>query len=416
MQDEKLLVDTYLSVQDLLLTSFKWTSAKHSTWVTKRTLFRLAGKAYKTLENGQSVFYKHLKALGEHGYLPRFTTKNASGKRMCYNKQVTGFSDVWCKTCSKPQNKAACSQCLLAIRFCKLKPRCKLLSKLPKVSEFRAALSQPAPSIPIMEFSNFKGDDFTKYLLPRVLGLEVNDNCLIPDNMRDILTNAALPPIVKMEKLLDIVYHSKPDHPKLDTDKPSVPVSLSLSSEYNESGVQMQYKQMQYKQDVTKPVTSVIREPVPKKPSVWIAPTRECNARISLSRKVKLTKENSCGVPQGKYHVWGFNESDVYKWHTLQKGDYVLFGNTHDNFRRLGRVNGKFVWLKSIAGEVFEYEAEEKKWLFGFILHMETRTPFSIFGEDVQKILGFSYQSQNVLTDDKAAEIVGVLGRAGVKI
>ncbi len=408
---QNLLAETCTLMQDVLEKSLKWSKKKDSIWVTKKALFKMAGGAYKKKMGaaGEPLFWRHLRVLHVGKYLPKFTSKNTNGNPICFNAANKGFSDVWCKKCAKSTKVESekCKDCFMAVRFSKLKPGQTLLSKVPQIAQFHEVLSRTNSSstdegIP-RQYSTFKGEEFTKYLLPRALGLKVSDNCMIPRIYSAILEQENLTPLFKIKQLLCSIYDvAKPVQPKV---APSV---------NKDTGVV-------YVKDALQPTLKTsVHEMVDDEPEasdagsrMWIAPAKKCNAQIGLGKKVKLTNKNSVGVPVGFFHVWGFNCADVYKWHSLQSGDFVLFGNTRDGFCRMGTVKAKFVWKSDEASQIFEFVNGEKPWLYGFTLDMITVIKFELTGSQLRDIIGCSYQTQSRLDLVKGQQVVDAIVHSG---
>lgn len=84
-----------------------------------------------------------------------------------------------------------------------------------------------------------------------------------------------------------------------------------------------------------------------RRPSMWIFPIR--------NDLVKSNLMESQGVPDGQYDSWGFHVQESKKWHEMQVGDYVVFGNPE--FEIMARVSRKFVW-----------NGQHETWYFGFTL------------------------------------------------
>ncbi len=380
MQD--LIAKTCNTMYDLLQNFLKWSQDKDSIWVTKTTLFKLAGQSYKKFDDhGKYLFWNHLRALSVTKCLPKFTTRNVAGKPLCFHSAFNLFSDIWCEKCSKLDDLMnKCDECLSVVRFLKLKPGIKL--SLYKTLKSRPVLLKPTVVRIQKEILTFKGFNFTKHLLPRVLGTTISEDCFIPLKYQKVLHNSALTPIVKINQLLDFIY------PILKTD------IIKLTSVTTDV--------LQINQDVILPETNVDQS------RVWIAPVRECNAQISLSNKIHLTEKNSVGVRFGKYHVWGFNAADVHKWHILQPNDYVVFGNTRHGLLRFGTVCGKFVWKAGESSCTFSYENNEKPWLYGFTVDIVTSIKWNMTGKILRALIGV-HQTQSMLTPENSKKILDFL-------
>lgn len=304
-----------------------------------------------TTKDKSHLYWEHLRILASDGYLPKFTSKNNHAKRMCFNSQLGMFTDVWCERCLKGKK---CDNCHLAIRF-------KAQKKILRNSHIEVSRQPQLDTEPSLHTSSFKGVEFTNHLLPFILYNIPSPCYLIPQNLRNVVADKALTTLTKVQKLLHIVYVDE--------------------------------------QKTVQDVKSVLESA-----AVWIAPTREENARVSLLHTIHLSNENCFkDVADGFYNVWSFNSHDVYKWHTLQTGDMVLFGNARYGFGKLGKVIGKFIWRNNFASNIYDYT---NSWLYGFILNMETQREFNIPSWRMRQIFRCHFQSQTRVDDLRKQKLV----------
>jgi hypothetical protein len=337
----EMLPQTWQSIQDVF-SKLNHTILNDSIWMKKSQLFQLAGKPYLTIENGAKLFWIHLRILALAGNLPRYGSRNNKGIRLCFNTDTKSLTTKWCKSCCSLSCNSNCKKCVKVIRFLKSTHD----PSKPNPNDFADFVIKHSSSNVV--HSSFKGEDFTKYLLPLVFGQ---------------------------------------DKPKI-----FIPVFLQLILDSN----------MSYFSKVQAMLNGIYGKRTEK--NLWIAPTHDDNDRISLTKPIKLTDKNSIGIPNGKYFVWGFNCNHVSKWHGLNVGDFVLFGNTHNGFYRLGKVQEKFIWLDDSSSDVFAYFSTAGIWLYGFTIVFEP-IDFFIPGSDMNSITGFHYQSQCKLKSDVKIEI-----------
>ncbi len=330
-----MLPQTWESIQDVFK-QLNHTILNNSSWIRKKRLLQLAGKPYLKMENGSKLFWIHLRILALGGNLPRYGSRNDKGIRVCFNSKKRQLTTQWCKKCCSLSCNAKCDECVKVIRFIKL-PKPEILP--PNPQDFTDFTIQHS-SYSVLR-SNFKGDDFTRYLLPLALGYTSNEKCFIPRFIQVIL-DSPLTDFGKVLGMLDGIYG---------------------------------------------------KQKLAKQANLWIAPTHDDNDAISLTKPIKLTNHNTVGIATGKYFVWGFNCKHVSKWNNLQLNDYVLFGNTHNGFHRMGKVQKKFIWINDASCDIFSYFSTAGIWLYGFTITFEP-IDFFIPGFALNAITGFHYQSQ----------------------
>lgn len=332
-----LIPETYKNVAETL-PKLKWSPKTTSRWVSKTTVFNLCGKAYLDLEDGESLFWCHLNMLHKSNHLPRFSSKNEKGIAVCYNKTKKVFSDTWCSSCKNAKSLKYCKICKKAIRF--LKPEYKLTTNMPKPSQFlKYEVDEKYGNT-----STFKGLDFTRYLLGLVFGYD-SEKAQIPLKLQTILLDELTSPMVKMDQLLNVIYGARKDESK----------------------------------------------------NLWIAPTQGDNEDKGLAKFVTLSPENSFGS-FGKHKVWGFNAADVYKWHELQIGDLVLFGNKRSGFKRLGTVTFKFIWKPEAC------YFDSGKWVYGFTLTIQRS--LAVSGDFLHQVFGYHHQTQCKVLDPYRDQVI----------
>lgn len=148
------------------------------------------------------------------------------------------------------------------------------------------------------------------------------------------------------------------------------------------------------------------RYPIPSSKTqqqLWIAPLSQLdgNRQSGLVKKILLDSKNTIGILKAEVsHVWGFNASDCSKWHRLQIGDLVLFGNTFYGFGVFGQVRKKFIWSSlEDSQRVFP---DGDSWLFGFTIDLQN-TSTNLSCQDLQQILKVKnhYQTQCLLSQEQ---------------
>jgi hypothetical protein len=337
-----MLPKTWESIQELFK-KLNHTSLNDSIWMKKNKLLQCCGKPYLQIKNGSKLFWIHLRILAQAGNLPRYGSRNNKGIRMCFNNKKKKLTTTWCKLCSSLLCNSKCNQCVKVIRFLK-SPHEQTKPNPLDFSDFMIKHSSDT-----IVHSHFKGEDFTKYLLPIVLK-EKHSEVFIPRFLQVIL-DSNMSAFATVQTMLNGIYGKRKSCGNL-----------------------------------------------------WIAPTHDDNDHISLSKPIKMTNENSIGLLGGRYFVWGFNCKHVSKWHDLQTNDYVLFGNTRNGFYRLGKVQHKFVWINDASSDVFAYFSTAGIWLYGFTIVFEP-VQFLIPGIEMNSFTGFHYQSQCKLKPDVKKKI-----------
>jgi hypothetical protein len=362
MDDEQvphleMLPQLWTDMQEVL-TKLKYCGST-SLWMKKNRLFGLIGKQYADVQNGKNLFWIHLRILAFAGYLPRYTSRDKKGQPTCFNDKTKKLTTKWCQICKVGLHP--CNNCFRVIKFIGTPTS----SEIPNPTGFTDFTIHHSSSSVIR--SNFKGPDFTKYLLPLVL-FGTNPICFLPKFIQRIIDVPQQDNRTKVQALLDAIYGKQ----------------------------------------------------VIAQKQLWLAPTHDDNTRISLTKKIKLNKHNTVGIQKGKYYVWGFNCNHALKWHHLQLNDYVLFGNTWNGFNMLGKVQSKFIWINNEASNVFEYFSKAGIWLYGFTIVFEP-VNFLIPGSDMQEILfenskngNTHYQTQTKLKGSILASVKNKLRQQGV--